>query len=306
MTAWYARAVTLTVAAAVAVALSQTASQTTKSAPLFTAQQVAQGKMLYAANCGACHGEKLEGGAARALVGSAFAARWKSGWGDSKLTVDDLDFIIRTTMPKGSPGNMRPEEYTAVLTYILQQNGYEAGGSSPLQAGSARMKQTRLQFGGPKEMADASPPLRTSGDPAAVPKGGGPTQEELDQAKSSTRNWLYHNHDFSGTRYVALDQINADNARQLRPVCVFQVGDEGNFQTGPIVYQGTMYITTNRSTLALNAIDCRPKWRYTWVPRAAEVWPTNRGVAIKDGYLVRGTSDGYLLALNGIISRICS
>ena len=28
------------------------------------------------------------------------------------------------------------------------------------------------------------------------------------------------------------------------------------------------------------------------------VWPQNRGVAIKDGRLVRGTTDGYLIALN--------
>ena len=91
-----------------------------KESPLFTNQQVAQGKTLYAEKCAACHGEKLQGGAARALAGPAFAARWTSGWGDSKLTVDDLDFIIRTTMPKGSPGKMAAEEYTAVLTYILQ------------------------------------------------------------------------------------------------------------------------------------------------------------------------------------------
>ena len=59
-----------------------------------------------------------------------------------------------------------------------------------------------------------------------------------------------------------------------------------------------MYITTTRGTVALDATNCRPKWRHTWVPRNSEVWRTNRGVAIKDGYLVRGTSDGYLLALN--------
>jgi len=219
-------------------------------------------------------------------------------WGDSKLTVDDLDFIIRTTMLKGSPGTMRPEEYTAVLTYILLQNGYEAGAAAPLRAGSPQMKRTRLRFGTAKELAAAPPPLRVPGDPAAIPKGVGPTQEELNGAADSTRNWLYHTHDYSGARYVALDQVNEQNAGQLRPVCVFQVGDQGNFQTGPIVYQGIMYITTNRSTVALNATDCRAKWRYTWEPRAPEVWPSNRGVAIKDGYLVRGTSDGYLLALN--------
>ncbi|HUA15810.1 MAG TPA: PQQ-binding-like beta-propeller repeat protein [Verrucomicrobiae bacterium] len=290
----YAAAVAITVAAGLAMAMGQG----TKQPPLFTAQQVAQGKAVYAAKCAMCHGETLQGGAAAALTGRAFAASWKSGWGDSQLTVDDLDSIIRTTMPKGSPGSMPAEQYTAVLTYILQQNGYEAGASTPLLAGSARMKQTRLRFASAEESDDAPPPLRVPGDPAAVPKGGGPTQEELNQARDSTRNWLYHTHDYSGARYVALDQINETNASQLRPVCVFQVGDEGNFQTGPIVYQGTMYITTNRSTVALNATDCRPKWRYSWTPRAREVWRNNRGVAIKDGYLVRGTSDGYLLALN--------
>ena len=71
-----------------------------------------------------------------------------------------------------------------------------------------------------------------------------------------------------------------------------------NFQTGPIVYQGTMYITTVRSTVALDATSCRPKWRHTWSPKSVEVWRNNRGVAIKDGYVVRGTSDGYLFALN--------
>ena len=90
----------------------------------------------------------------------------------------------------------------------------------------------------------------------------------------------------------------SETPAQLRAVCVFQVGDEGNFQPGPIVYQGTMYITTTRGTVALDATNCRPKWRYTWVPRDYEVWRNNRGVAIKDGYLVRRTPDGYLLALN--------
>jgi alcohol dehydrogenase (cytochrome c) len=76
------------------------------------------------------------------------------------------------------------------------------------------------------------------------------------------------------------------------------VGGDSNFQTGPIVYQGTMYITTARDTVALDATNCRPKWRHSWAPRDREVWRTNRGVAMKDGYVVRGTSDGYLLALN--------
>jgi alcohol dehydrogenase (cytochrome c) len=272
-----------------------------KDSPLFTLQQAAEGKALFSVRCATCHGDALQGGSAPALAGADFASAWSADelaadWADSQRTVDDLDFIIRTTMPKGGAGKLRPEEYTAILAYILQQNGYAAG-LTPLRAGSPRMKQARLRFSSPIGV-DSQPPPRIAGDAAAVPTGAGPTQLELGQAEASTRNGLYHTHDYSGSRYVALDEINATNARQLRPVCAFQVGDDSNFQTGPIVYQGTMYVTTRRSTVALDATTCRPKWRYKWTPRAREVWPGNRGVAIKDGYVVRGTSDGYLLALN--------
>lgn len=277
-------------------------SRENNDAKLFTAQQVIRGKILYGANCAECHGETLQGGSAGALSGQAFADSWKSSgmqgnWAEGQLTVDDLDFIIRTTMPKGRPHSLKAEEYTEVLSYILRQNGY-ATGSTPLRAGSPGMKETPLHFGVAPELAFAPPPLRVEGDPVAVPKGGGPTQEELNRAADSTQDWLYVTHDYSGARYVALDQINTINAGQLRPVCVYQIGGVSNFQTAPIVYRGTMYVTTVRDTVALDAVSCRPKWRYTWTPRTGEVVRNNRGVAIKDGYLVRGTPDGYLLALN--------
>jgi alcohol dehydrogenase (cytochrome c) len=159
------------------------------------------------------------------------------------------------------------------------------------------MKQARLHFGTANVLA-VPPPLRVTGELSAVPKGGGPSQEELTAAEISTRDWLYHTHDYSGARYVALDQINEKNASHLQAVCAFQVGGDSNFQSGPIVYHGTMYITTPRDTVALDATNCRPKWRHRWAPREHEVLLNNRGAAIKDGYLVRGTSDGYLVALN--------
>ena len=269
---------------------------------LFTSQQAVEGKALYSVRCASCHGDALQGGSAPALAGPEFASAWSADelaadWAESKRTVDDLDFIIRTTMPKGSVGKLGVEEYTAILAYILEQNGYAAG-TTPLRAGSPRMKQARLRFSSPKSAGVTAPPARITGDAAAVPTVGGPTQLELNQAEASTRNWLYHTHDYSGSRYVALDGINASNARQLRPVCALQIGDDSDFQTGPIVYEGTMYVTTRRSTVALDATTCRQKWRYRWTPRAREVWPANRGVALKDGYVLRGTSDGYLVALN--------
>ena len=79
---------------------------------------------------------------------------------------------------------------------------------------------------------------------------------------------------------------------------MFQIGERDNFQTGPVVHNGTMFVTTMTATIALDAATCRVKWRHTWAPKDDTLWQRNRGVAIKDGRVVRGTPDGYLLALN--------
>ena len=69
-------------------------------------------------------------------------------------------------------------------------------------------------------------------------------------------------------------------------------------QTTPIVYDGVMYLTFGRTTVAIDATTCRERWTHTWQPKGHEISTTNRGAAIKDGRLVRGTADGYLIALD--------
>src|SRR5260370_38384576 len=59
-----------------------------------------------------------------------------------------------------------------------------------------------------------------------------------------------------------------------------------------------MYITTLTATIALDGATCRPRWKSVWEPRDREITPRNRGVALKDGFVVRGTSDGWLVALD--------
>ena len=58
------------------------------------------------------------------------------------------------------------------------------------------------------------------------------------------------------------------------------------------------YVSATELTVAIDAATCKPKWRHRWQPLAGEVWTRNRGVAVKDGRVVRGTDDGYLLALD--------
>lgn len=293
-------------------AFSQTPSQTAQNASpgLYTTSQAEAGKKLYASYCSACHGEDLRGPTAPPLAGPKFVESWSvpnqalapgavpnSG---ANATLDDLLFVIRTTMPPSMAQSVSPDEHVAILAYILQQNGYPAGGT-PLQVDSPQLKTTRIQSQAVKPNGPAPPPpVFIAGEAKNLPTGMGPTQEELDAAPHSTRDWLYHTHDYSGARFADLSQINSSNASRLQAVCVFQVGEVSNFQTGPVVYDGTMYVTTAHSTIALDASNCRTKWRYTWEAKDREPWGAwnNRGVAIKDGRVVRGTLDGYLLELN--------
>ena len=127
---------------------------------------------------------------------------------------------------------------------------------------------------------------------------GGPSHAQLMAAAEDTANWLYATHDYTGARFANIRQITPANAGSLAPVCAFQVADVSTFQTNPIVVDGVMIITTMHVTAAIDARTCRAMWRHTWKPRAADVWPQNRGVAVKDGLAVRGTSDGYLVALD--------
>jgi alcohol dehydrogenase (cytochrome c) len=293
-------------------AFSQTPKEISQKAipALYTPSQAEAGKKLYSSYCAGCHGEDLRGSTAPVLVGQKFVDRWTplqpgadSGSKPIKpwnASLDDILFVIQTTMPLGSPKSLSSDEHVAVFAYILQQNGYPAG-NAPLQADSPQLKTTKIQSHAQVTSATAQPaPAFIAGDANSVSASQGPTQAELNGGQQSSENWLYHTHDYSGSRFVPLSQIDSSNAKQLQAVCAYQVGEVSNFQTGPIVYQGTMYVTTVHSTMALDASNCRERWRYTWEPKDQEPWGAwnNRGVAIKDGRLVRGTLDGYLLELN--------
>jgi alcohol dehydrogenase (cytochrome c) len=110
--------------------------------------------------------------------------------------------------------------------------------------------------------------------------------------------------DYAGTRFSKLAQITTANVRSLRATCAYQVGEVGNFQAIPVVVSGMLYITTAQSTIALDATTCRPRWKHVWTPLGSEVWVRNRGVAVKDGRVVRGTPDGFLVALDAATGAV--
>jgi len=269
---------------------------------LFTATQAAGGSVAYAKSCASCHGQNLEGTTSTALVGPAFSGKWADG----KHSIDDLYFVIRTQMPYGAPGTLTDKQYIDVVAFILQRNGYSAG-AKELVANSPSLKSMMI-----------APPASTRPDSASKPmdvapsKTGAasrlanakPTQRELNAAHSTTTDWLMSNHDYGGQRFVDLKQINRENVASLKPVAKYEAGDRNPFHTNPIVSGGLMYITVKDSTIALDATNLGVKWRYDRKPKGKQGWPMHRGVAIKDGLVIRGTHDGYLVALDAATGNV--
>ena len=145
-------------------------------------------------------------------------------------------------------------------------------------------------------VAAATPAAPAAPTATATAKVTGPTQADLDAA--SPQNWLYASRDYAGTRFADLKQITTANAGSMRAVCLYRSELAGPTQTNPIVYDGMMYLTFARATVAIDATTCRERWTYNWRPKGHEISPTNRGVAVKDGKLIRGTADGFLIALD--------
>ncbi len=266
---------------------------------IYTEAQALRGQALYDRRCASCHGSKLEGGSASALVGSRFLAKW----GQGNHTVEDLYYITRTQMPYGAAGTLSHQQYIDVVAYMLKANGYKAG-ASELPADSPLLKQIKIVLAGSvkenSKETGADGALKATGQEEGVlmPSSKWPSQKELNAAPSNTTDWLMSNHDYSGQRFVDLKQINRDNVASLQPACTYQDENKKAFHTNPVVYRGVTYITTPSSTIAFDAATCKERWRYDRKPKSLEIWPPNRGVAIKDGRVVRATTDGYLFALD--------
>ncbi|MEA2945321.1 MAG: hypothetical protein QOI40_651, partial [Alphaproteobacteria bacterium] len=147
-------------------------------------------------------------------------------------------------------------------------------------------------------LGQATPAAAPATPIAVTPVGQGPTQNELLRAASDTGNWLTASKDFAGQRFVDLNQINAGNAARLRAVCIYRSNSANPTQTNPLVYKGVMYLTVDQSIVAIDAATCRERWTYNWQVKDQVLSPTNRGAALKDGRVVRGTADGYLIAVD--------
>src|SRR5579875_106567 len=73
--------------------------------------------------------------------------------------------------------------------------------------------------------------------------------------------WPSYNRTLSSERYVPLDQINKTNVSQLKQLCVYDLGVQSEFETGPLIIGDTLYGTSEMDIFAIDANTCQQKWR---------------------------------------------
>ncbi|HWV56391.1 MAG TPA: hypothetical protein VNZ57_02870 [Longimicrobiales bacterium] len=97
---------------------------------VYTAAQAEQGGTIFHSRCTLCH--TLE-----EFVYGTHAPTAKFA------TIGDMFLRISTQMPMDNPGELSYQQYVAIISYILQQNGYPAG-ETELPIDIERLNQIRV------------------------------------------------------------------------------------------------------------------------------------------------------------------
>lgn len=116
--------------------------------------------------------------------------------------------------------------------------------------------------------------------------------------------WLTINRRLDGQRFSPLRQITPQNVSHLGEVCRVQIDGPTTFHAGLIVAGGVIYTDTGQETVALDATTCAIRWKHHYVPEEERFSPSNRGLAVMNGRVFRGTGDARLIALDAATGKL--
>jgi len=132
------------------------------------------------------------------------------------------------------------------------------------------------------------------------------SSQTLDDLKNDGRNpdnVLTYGMGYSQQRYSPLKQINKANVKRLVPVWNLSLDNQWGEQAQPIIYDGVMYVTNAKYTVAIDVATGKQVWRTAldWVPETSRVvccGVSNKGAAILNGKVFRTTLDAFVVALD--------
>jgi alcohol dehydrogenase (cytochrome c) len=136
--------------------------------------------------------------------------------------------------------------------------------------------------------------------------GAGASAQTLDDLKKdgnggSTDNILTYGMGYHQQRYSPLKEINKQTVKRLVPVWNVSLDNNWGEQAQPIVYNGVMYVTNARATVAIDVATGKQIWKQAldWPPETPRVvccGVSNKGAAIYNGKVFRTTLDAHVIA----------
>lgn len=118
-------------------------------------------------------------------------------------------------------------------------------------------------------------------------------------AGSDDANWMIPGKTYAGNRVTALDEITPENVGGLKKAWVTSVKDDGEEEASPIVWNGTVYVSTaHDNVLALDGTTGALRWAFPYNPAYELQYAVNRGVGLEDGRLYIVTQDCRLIAID--------
>ena len=125
-----------------------------------------------------------------------------------------------------------------------------------------------------------------------------------DMAAPPPADWPTYNRTLDGMRYSELARITTANAANLNRVCTFDTQEQMSMQSGPVVANGVLYLTTDTSTYAIDAATCREIWHTPRSYQPLGFLKNNHGVAYMNGRLFRVHGGVHAYALDAATGRV--
>jgi alcohol dehydrogenase (cytochrome c) len=289
---------TLLSSVALLALLTSCGQPSTPSAPTgpvtYTTAQAEAGVPLYLTACAACHGDQLQGTPlAPLLSGPDFLVKFGSG------TVSALIANIKSNMPPGGAGALSDEDYLSITAHILARNGVLKGGIALSQSSNFVVNAFVAERPAASTATLNATPQRGRPAPVGVTVTG--TVENFVPVTTAMlgnpdpADWPGMRRDSAGRSYSPLNQINADNVKNLQLKWVWSMY-EGASEPAPLVYRGTIFlINTSNIIQALNAKTGALIWEHHGGSATLE---DMRNIALYNDKIIQATTDSRLLALD--------
>ena len=308
----------LTLAAMVAMAGRTTLGQTGSDGQAsYTADQAQTGEALYLQQCALCHLASLQGQfEAPELTGPSF----RNIWGNR--SVADLLTVIDETMPVQAPGSLGDEQRTAVVAFILRENGVAASDTRLTVASAGLVRSDgraaadrpvdlrppvpgRLGTGPSPDSVDRPPEV--VGDVTETPTSVTRTYRRVerftpvrdaDLAAPPDRDWLHWRGNPGAWGYSPLDEIDTGNVHRLQLAWSWGM-EPGRSQQAPLVRDGVLFLSNPGNVVqALDGVDGTPLWEYRRTFPQGQRGGQLRTLAVWEDLIFVATTDAFLVALD--------